>query len=221
MIKDYIKFPQRKIKKNYRSVTGHFPSLKNGKSIGFESLLEKSYFLSFEFNDDIIFYYEQPQIEIFFKNKNMVYSMDCYVVRGKNLALKDSLVEIKYTEEIEKKQMYFEEKFEATKVLAKNRNLNFELFTEKSLSSIYLNNLDFLYKFKLNPVESEHKNRIFEVLKNSKSMTAYSLSKCISSSLKDYPIIANAIWSLVANNKLRTNLENNKVTMNSLIEAVL
>ena len=211
MIKDYIKFPQRKIKKNYRSVTGHFPSLKNGKSIGFESLLEKSYFLSLEFNDDIIFYYEQPQIEIFFKNKNMVYSMDCYVVRGKNLALKDSLVEI----------MYFEEKFEATKVLAKNRNLNFELFTEKSLSSIYLNNLDFLYKFKLNPVESEHENRIFEVLKNSKSMTAYSLSKCISSSLKDYPVISNDIWSLVANNKLRTNLENNKVTMNSLIEVVL
>ena len=58
MIKDYIKFPQRKIKKNYRSVTGHFPSLKNGKSIGFESLLEKSYFLSLEFNDDIIFYYK-------------------------------------------------------------------------------------------------------------------------------------------------------------------
>lgn len=45
MIKDYIKFPQRKIKKNYRSVTGHFPSLKNGKSIGFESLLEKILFL--------------------------------------------------------------------------------------------------------------------------------------------------------------------------------
>ena len=221
MIKNYIKFPQRKIKKNYRSVTGHFPSLKNGKSIGFELLLEKSYFLSLEFNDDIIFYYEQPQIEIFFKNKNMIYSMDCYAVADKKSALKDSLVEIKYTEEIEKKQMYFKEKFEATKAFAKNRDLNFELFTEKSLSPIYLNNLDFLYKFKLNPVKSEYENRIFEVLKNSKSMTAYNVAKCISSSLKDYAVIANSIWSLVANNKLKTDLENNKVTMNSLIEAIL
>jgi len=34
-----ISFPQRKIKKNYRSVTGHFPSVKNNKSVAYESKL--------------------------------------------------------------------------------------------------------------------------------------------------------------------------------------
>ena len=36
-----LKFSQRKINKNYRSITGHFPSIKNNTSIGFESKLEK------------------------------------------------------------------------------------------------------------------------------------------------------------------------------------
>lgn len=42
-----IKFSQRKIKKNYRSITGHFPSIKNNTSLSFESKLEKSSFFSF------------------------------------------------------------------------------------------------------------------------------------------------------------------------------
>ena len=31
-----LQFSKRKIKKNYRSITGHFPSIKNNTSIGFE-----------------------------------------------------------------------------------------------------------------------------------------------------------------------------------------
>ncbi len=60
-----IEFTQRKIKKNYRSVTGHFPSIKNNKSIAFNSILEKELFLTLEFDDEVILYQEQPQIEIF------------------------------------------------------------------------------------------------------------------------------------------------------------
>ena len=37
MKNDHIVFNQRKIKKNYCSITEHFPSVKNNKSIGFES----------------------------------------------------------------------------------------------------------------------------------------------------------------------------------------
>lgn len=85
MTRDYITFPQRKIKKNYRSVTGHFPSVKNNKSIGFESLLEKHHFLYLEFDDNVISYYEQPQIKIHFNNRNMTYSLDwLYCKRSKN-----------------------------------------------------------------------------------------------------------------------------------------
>ena len=97
-----IKFSQRKIKKNYRSITGHFPSIKNNTSLSFESKLEKAHFLVLEFDNEVVSYQEQPQIEIFFNGKNQIYSADCYIKRVKNASKKDSIVEVKYINEIEK-----------------------------------------------------------------------------------------------------------------------
>ena len=48
-----ISFPQRQIKKNYRSITGHFPSIKNNRSVAYESKLEKAFFLTLEFDDTV------------------------------------------------------------------------------------------------------------------------------------------------------------------------
>ena len=44
-------FPQRKITKSYRSVMEHFPSIKNNKSIAFESKLKNEFFLTLEFDN--------------------------------------------------------------------------------------------------------------------------------------------------------------------------
>ena len=52
--------PVRKIPKNYRSVTGTFPSYKNKRNIFYESLLERDFYLLLEFNDDVDSYEEQP-----------------------------------------------------------------------------------------------------------------------------------------------------------------
>ena len=109
MKNDHIVFNQRKIKKNYRSITGHFPSVKNNKSIGFESKLEKALFLVLEFDDTVLSYQEQPQIEIFFNGKIRMYSADCYIKRVENSNLNDTLVEAKYIEELKKETSVFEE----------------------------------------------------------------------------------------------------------------
>lgn len=218
MIKDYIKFPQRKIKKSYRSVTGYFPSVKNNKSIGFESLLEKVYFLSLEFDNSVAAYYEQPQIEIYFKNKYVTYSIDCYISRTKNSNLKDTIVEVKYLSELEKHKEYFEQKFEATKVFANEHNLNFQLFTDETLNQIYLDNLDFLYRYKLNLFENQYENQIFDILRDGKKLSAFELSQKITTNLSAYSLVANSIWTLVAQEKLKTDLYREKLTMNSLLE---
>ena len=77
-----IKFSQRKIKKSYRSITGHFPSIKNNTSLSFESKLEKAHFLSLEFDNEVISYQEQPQVEICINGKDKIYSADCYIKRA-------------------------------------------------------------------------------------------------------------------------------------------
>lgn len=218
MTRDYITFPQQKIKKNYRSVTGHFPSVKNNKSIGFESLLEKHHFLYLEFDDNVILYYEQPQIKIHFNNRNMTYSLDCYIVRDQKLGLKDSLIEVKYTNEIDRRKSYFEDKFEATRKFAHEYDLEFDLFTEKSLNLTYLENIYFLYRYKLNPIEVEFEDEIISALKYYKKLTAFDLVKKITSNLIDYPIVSNFIWMLVVQKKIKACLDIEKLTMNSYLE---
>ena len=213
-----IKFPQRKIKKNYRSITGHFPSIKNNTSIGFESKLEKAHFLALEFDNEVISYQEQPQIEIFFNGKNQIYSADCYIKRVKNSSKKDSIVEVKYTNEIEKKKEYFEKRFESAKVSSNKLNLDFEVYTEQNHSEIYLDNLDFLYRYKLYPIENKYENQIINLLKENKKISAFELANLISQNLIDYPTISNCIWDLVCKEKLKSDLQSAKVTMNSFVE---
>ena len=213
-----VYFSQRNIKKNYRSITGHFPSIKNNTSIGFESKLEKAHFLVLEFDNEVVSYQEQPQIEIFFNGKNQIYSADCYIKRVKNSSKKDSIVEVKYTNEIEKKKEYFEKRFESAKVSSNKLNLDFEVYTEQNHSEIYLDNLDFLYRYKLYPIENKYENQIINLVKQNKRVSAFELANLISQNLKDYPTISNCIWDLVCKEKLKSDLQSSKVTMNSFVE---
>ncbi|MFY4818413.1 TnsA endonuclease N-terminal domain-containing protein [Aliarcobacter butzleri] len=213
-----IIFSQRKIKKNYRSITGHFPSIKNNTSLSFESKLEKAHFLSLEFDNEVIFYQEQPQIEIFFNGKNQIYSADCYIKRVKNSSKKDSIVEVKYTNEIEKKKEYFQKRFESAKISANKLNFDFEVYTEKNHSETYLDNLDFLYRYKLYPIENKYEKQIIDFVKEKKRILAFDLANLISQDPIEYAIISNCIWDLVCKEKLKSDLELAKINMNSLVE---
>ena len=50
----------RKIKKSYISSTGHFKSYKNDKLIEYESILERDFYMTLEFDDEVLSYEEQP-----------------------------------------------------------------------------------------------------------------------------------------------------------------
>ncbi|MFA6685563.1 MAG: TnsA endonuclease N-terminal domain-containing protein [Arcobacteraceae bacterium] len=214
---EHISFNQRKIKKSYRSVTGHFPSVKNNKSIGFESLLESFLFLALEFDDSVESYMEQPQIQIVLNGKKKMYSADCYVKRFKDSNKRNTIIEVKYVREIEEKKEYFEQKFEAARKACEALNIDFVVVTEEKYSAIYIDNLDFLYRYKTNPTIFKYDKEILEKLENNKK-TAYDLAKSISNNLLEYQIVSNAIWNLVAKNVLKSDLHNEKLTMNSVVE---
>lgn len=72
--------PVRKIKKNYRSVTGYFASVKNGRNIAYESLLERDFFLLLEFDRLVSSYEEQPlRLSYRYGNKDLPYTPDALV----------------------------------------------------------------------------------------------------------------------------------------------
>ncbi|WP_206732668.1 TnsA endonuclease N-terminal domain-containing protein [Halarcobacter ebronensis] len=180
--------------------------------------MERACYLSLEFDDSVFAYYEQPQIEIDFRNRHLTYSLDCYIQRTKESGLQDKIIEVKHSNELEKNKEYFEEKFEATKVFTKENDLKFDVFTELSYSKVYIENLDFLYRYMENPIEHKYENEILDVLKDTTKLTAFDLVQRITSNPKEYAMISNNIWSLVSNGKLKSDLFSSELTMKSFVE---
>lgn len=215
MSPETIIFPQRKILKNYRSVTGHFPSIKNNRSIAFESLLEQTYFLTLEFDDTVKFYSEQPQITIEENGKLKIYSADCYVIYHPSSHKKNTIVEAKYESELAKDRENLEKKFERARVSLQTKNMDFYLFTDATYPTAYIRNLDFLYRYRTFTRDHNDDSRILSAL--DKPISASELANTLAKNKSDYNQLANTIWSLVANGKIFTELKNQEITMNSIV----
>jgi len=216
--KEPIQFIQRKLQKNYRSITGHFPSVKNNKPIAFESKLESELFLTLEFDDDVESYLEQPQIIITVDGKEKPYHADCFIKMLEESKRRNIIVEAKYTTDLNKEEDKedYEKKFKAATITANDMNMDFLVYTELSHSEKYIFNLDFLYRYKTQPIENKFDAWIKKLL-SKEPMSAVDIAKQISTTPHEYIIVANAIWGLVANDELSTNLEK-EINMNSIIE---
>ena len=192
--KEPLQFVQRKLQKNYRSITGHFPSVKNNKSIAFESKLESELFLSLEFDDDVESYLEQPQITITFDGKEKPYHADCFIKMFDSSKKRDTIVEAKYTTDLNKeenKELY-EKKFKAATVTANNMDMNFLVYTELSHSNTYIFHLDFLYRYKTQPREKKFDSKINNILSKT-PMAAIDIATSISTNPSEYIIVSNEI----------------------------
>lgn len=215
MSSEALSFPQRKIPKNYRSVTGHFPSIKNNRSVGFESLLEKNYFLTLEFDDTVKSYSEQPQITIEYNGKRKIYSADCYVIHHRFSGEKNKIVEVKYDSELAKNPEYFNAKFISTEASLREMNMDFLLFTDTTYPEVYVRNLDFLYRYKIFTPDNDNSTRILNAICG--PISALDLANFLATTKLDYFQVANSIWALVANGYLSTDLMDNEITMNSIV----
>lgn len=130
-----------------RKNTGLVPSMKNERSITYESLLERDYIYLLEFDDDVVSYLEQP-LTIYYtdSNKSRRYTPDFLVVR-KN---KKQLVEVKPYEKLQ--QILSDEKqsqkfYIADKYCANNEIDEFVIITEKDINSCFLKNIKYLFAF--------------------------------------------------------------------------
>ena len=212
-----LQFRQRKIIKSYRSITGHIPSIKNNKSIAFESKLESQCFLTLEFDNDIITYQEQPQFEITFDGRKSTYSADCYIQRPEGSQKRDAIIEVKYTTEIEKDKEYFERRFASIEEATEKMDLDFIVFTEQTYPQEYIDNIHFLYRYRTQGRETKYDEQIINTLKD-KNMKVKDLTQVISKSPSEYSLIVNAIWGLIAASILNTDLYAEELNMSSKVE---
>jgi hypothetical protein len=137
--------PVRKIPKNYRSVTGYFPSNINKRSIAYESSLESDFYLLLDYDGEVQSYEEQPfAIKYSIDGKTSTYTPDCLIRYKEHLNKKPVIAEIKYSGELKEKKNELEKKFTAIERYAYENEMLFKIYTEKDIRGHYLEKAEIL-----------------------------------------------------------------------------
>lgn len=208
----------RKIKKNYRSVTGYFASIKNGRNIAYESLLERDFFLLLEFDQSVSSYEEQPlRLSYRYGNKNVPYTPDV-LVHYKAESLSPCIFEIKYSDEIKEKKVFLREKFEQIEDFLRLNDMEFKLFTELDIRTQFLENAKMIYRFaSINDMYyDERVNKISDILETSESMSIAGCMNRLSQNRYDQAIHLPYLWHLIFIGKISLDMDS-KITNDSLI----
>lgn len=209
------KLPKRKPKKTFRSVSGYFPSKKNERSVFFESLLEKTLFLSLEFDKEVMGYLEQPiKIEYKVNNKIRPYHPDCLIdyYTGKS-----KLVEVKYTIDLIEKKDNLEIKLEQGKLYADANDLIFDVYDETQLDITIKKNMEFLYSFAFLPTEQYTEKIITDILKEYDELQVVKLLELLSTNKFEQAKFLPYIWKLAFDGVLDVDYKTTRLSMNSVI----
>lgn len=139
--------PVRRIPKTFRSISGRFPSIINGRCIGYESKLERDYYLRLEFDKSIASYEEQPiRLAGAVAGKSVSYTPDC-LIKYRDPGKLGRLVEVKFQSELIEKAAELEPRFSLARAYACDHSLEFVTVTEKDIYDGVMDNYRLIYRF--------------------------------------------------------------------------
>lgn len=209
------KLPKRKPKKTFRSVTGYFPSKKNGRSIFFESILEKRLFLTLEFDKTVTSYLEQPvKIEYKLPNRNTSYHPDCLIHYIND---KSKIVEVKYSSDLVEKEDEYKIKFDKAREYANSHDMEFGIFTEQDDDNQTVKNMEFLYAFAFTEKSEDKEYKITDMLAQNKEISVTDLLSLLSENRYTQAEYLPYIWKMVFKNRIYIDIQLIQINMNSLI----
>lgn len=205
--------PVRKIPKNYLSVTGAFSSRKNGKSLGYESLLERDLMILLEFDDAVERFEEQP-VKIHFSaggKAKKSYVPDIlihYLPSPTGEAQRAVLGEVKHTDYLKKYKADYAPKFEAAARYAGERDWEWQIFTEKDIRSPYLDNLKFLREYHSAEPAVSLQQEVIDHLRHARSpVTIESVLQQLCPTDDRKLLVVPVVWHLIATGRIVANLK--------------
>lgn len=136
---------QRNIGLSKLSLTGTINSVKENRTIEFESSLERDFLYLLEYDDNVISYCEQP-IKIFY----LVSGREIYYVPDFYVEYKDGrkeIIEVKYSQDLIDNKDIYEKKFSVAKSFCEHNNIQFIIKSEIDIRTPLLDNAKFYYKF--------------------------------------------------------------------------
>lgn len=142
--------PVRNIRRpGYRGLRGYYPSFKVGRTLAFESRLERDHFMLLDADAAVVTFEEQPiTIEFTGRERARRYTPDCRVTYQ---ARPTELVEVKYRCEIEampsEKRASLDEAHNAARAWCSSRGWRFVLRTDDDILGPALNRAHALHAF--------------------------------------------------------------------------
>jgi hypothetical protein len=152
--------PVRKVSGGGGNVTGCLPSLKLGRMVDYESLIEHNYIMLLEYDPEVVWYLEQPlTISYVCNGKRREYTPDFCVLRGEQF----SLVECKPSDSVE--EVENQTKFEAATAWCSEHECEFLLVTDDELNAGHrLANVRLLLQFARYPGDCQLEERMVSCL---------------------------------------------------------
>jgi hypothetical protein len=214
--------PVREIPKSYCNVTGLVATDKSDAMTGYESRLEHDCQKLVGLNLNVSKYEEQP-LKVSYTTQDgkrhnytpdilINYRTDIFPVRG----WKPLLAEIKYRSDLFKHWSELKPKLLAARQYAKERSFDFTIITDHEVYTPFLKNAIFLLEFRKYPTNHNDSELLLDALEGLEEADPYTLLRLITSDQYRKAELLPTLWQLVANYKIRINLEE-PLTMRSRI----
>lgn len=199
----------RQIPPNRRSVTGRSPSRKNGRSVAFESALERDFAAILEFDTSVERYETQPMwLEYSDSDGRKRRGVpDFLVTFRRSLGLTPILCDVKYRRELFERWTELKPRLKAARAYAQAHNLTYRIKTEVEIRRPYLYNAKFLLPYqRLEPDPAYEEELISRMLWMESATPQSLLEACATDPWRRAELIPT-LWNLVARRRISVDLE--------------
>lgn len=201
--------PIRKIRKNFRNVTGITAATKAVGEAQFESTLERDFLRLLEFSPDVAKFEVQPLTLTWLDDSGVKrsYTPDTWVAFHHSAGLKPWLCEVKYRADLKEKWSELRPKFRQAIRHARQQGWRFRLMTEVEIRGPTLEAAKFLLPFRRKEIPSDRLEQVLVLVSSLKETTPDDLLRHITTDPLIQAEWLPAIWKLVAQFQIGMDLE--------------
>lgn len=166
----------RKVSNRGGNIIGHYPSLKLGRMVAFESLIERDFVYLLDYEPEVEHFMEQPlTIRYIHEDKPRRYTADFQVLCNGRIFLFECKPASRVDEPVN--QM----KFEAARAWCQEQGWVFRIVTDAQLASNWrVANIKLLAQFARYPISPEIQGRVFAVLaEHSQPLKISEVMQCV------------------------------------------
>lgn len=201
--------PVRKIKKNYRNVTGISAATKALGQAQFESTLERDFLRLLEFSPDVAAFEVQP-LTLNWRDDagtKRSYTPDTWVSFHDAAGQKPWLCEVKYRSDLKEQWSELHPKFRQAIRYARQKGWRFRLMTEVEIRGPLLEAAKFLLTFRSRTVPADQAVHILALVERLKDTTPSDLLRHITPDPNIQAEWLPTIWHLVARFQIGADLQ--------------